>query len=231
MRGLGKLTARGAAWQMAADEALLEGAPIGAAGIRFYDWAAPAVTFGYSQAYDFALRCARDRGMGDAQLVRRATGGGVVFHDGDLTFSLVFPWDRLCSPALVYKNIHRGVHLGLKAIGVKTFLKAGPAEPMGAGALEKACFVAEPEPMDLLNEKGEKVLGGALRRRGQRGLYQGSLRPERLAGRPREELERAIATGLEGEFPALSARFPPTLERLAQKLEAKYTSDRWNRRR
>ncbi len=212
---------------MAFDEALLEALPAGAAGLRFYNWARPAVTFGYSQPFAFALALARERGITD--VVRRPTGGGVVFHDGDLTFSLVFPWDRLCSPALVYKNIHRGVHLGLKGVGIKTALKGGPAEGI-AHPLEKACFSAEPEAMDVLNDRGEKVLGGALRRKAGKGLYQGSLRPEKL-GRRVEELRPLIQNGLTLEFPQLTTEPPRGIADLAQSLLAKYTSDRWNRRR
>lgn len=228
MLGLGRLTALSAAEHMALDEALLDRAPESPV-LRFYDWAAPAVTFGYSQSFEFARRCAEERGLGEAELVRRATGGGVVFHDGDLTFSLVFGWDRLSSPCFIYKNIHRGAHLGLKAIGVKTALKAGPVKD-AIPALDKACFAAEPEAMDLLNEAGEKVLGGALRRRGTRGLYQGSFRLDRI-GRPREEILAALRDGLSLEFRGLSAAMPQGVPDLAKTLISKYTSERWNRRR
>lgn len=205
---------------MALDEALLD-LPAGTFA-RVYDWSAPAVTFGVSQEHAFARAQAAARGLGGAELVRRATGGGVVFHDGDVTFSLVFPWERLSSPCFVYKNVHRGIHLALKAVGVKSALKAGPAEGVAA-PLAKACF-ASAEPMDLLDDAGNKVLGGALRRKGARGLYQGSLRPETL-GRTVEALREAVLDGLRREFP--EAVEPPEV---AYDVE-RYRSARWNERR
>lgn len=217
--------ARDAAEQMALDEALLLGSPRNSLVLRFFRWAGPATTFGYSQSYDSACAAARAARV-DGPVIRRATGGGVVFHDGDVTFSLVFPWPELSSPCLVYKNIHRGVHLGLKAIGQKSRLWSGAAAP---GGLEKACFAA-PEPMDLVTDEGVKTLGGALRRKGGRGLYQGSMRAE-VFGRSREDLEGAIASGLESEFerPPFAPR-----EEWASNLDAradKYRSEKWNRRR
>src|SRR5436305_10194353 len=79
--------ARPAAENMAVDEVLLESAasftrPV----LRFYGWSEAAASFGYSQRYDEIARltCLRP-------LVRRPTGGGLVPHDADWTYSLVFP--------------------------------------------------------------------------------------------------------------------------------------------
>jgi len=180
---------------MALDEALLIRArPM----LRVYEWAAPALTFGYSQAYVPGG-------------VRRCTGGGVVEHGpGELTFSYVFPWDRLSSPCVVYKDIHRALHLSLKSAGLATRLWS-PGRPAGVQA---RCFSA-PETMDLVTEDGVKVLGGAMRKRAGWGLYQGSLR---LPGATPDMIRRAL--------PA------PEPERVDfAELEQKYRSDDWNKRR
>ena len=62
-----------AAMNMAIDEALLEYAAVPL--IRFYRWQSPALSFGYFGRFtDVAsYQCERD-------LVRRWTGGGIVFH-------------------------------------------------------------------------------------------------------------------------------------------------------
>ncbi len=216
-----------AAQHMALDEAILLHAPADDVVLRFYGWAGPAVTFGYSQSYDSAKRAAHDRGLDSADLVRRATGGGVVFHDGDLTFSIVFPWERLCSPGLIYKNIHRGVHLGLKSFGIISRLWSGAEAP---GGLEKLCFAA-PEKMDLTDDDGRKALGGALRRRAGRGLYQGSLRPE-VFGRGPDELKEAIAFGLQKEWEVpLRLDVESAWEKAALDIAPKYRSQEWTQRR
>ncbi len=212
---------------MALDEAVLLGAPDGALILRLYRWSGTACTFGYSQPLHAARAACDARGWKDASPVRRATGGGIVFHDGDVTFSLVFPWDRIWAPDAIYKNIHRGVHSALKAAGASTALWSPPRRPLGAAS---ACF-ARAEPMDLVLDDGRKILGGALRKRGGKGLYQGSLRPE-LLNLPREAVEAAIADGVAREFGrAPSQDIPEERRAAARALEPRYRSREWNERR
>ena len=212
---------------MALDEAALLAAPIDALFLRVYRWSGPACTFGYSQSFRAARAACDARGWEDAAPVRRATGGGIVFHDGDLTFSLIFPWDRTCAPDAIYKNIHRGVHAALKAAGAVTALWSPPRRPLGAAV---ACF-ARPEPMDLVLPGGGKILGGALRKRGGKGLYQGSLRLEALP-LPRAAVEAAVVDGVAREFGAApSAELSAAWLDAARTLDERYRSREWNERR
>ena len=212
---------------MALDEAMLMAAPADAFFLRFYRWSGFGCTFGYSQPFHAARAGCDARGWKDVLPVRRATGGGIVFHDGDVTFSLVFPWDRTWAPDAIYKNIHRGVHLGLKAAGAATSLWSPERRALGPAA---ACFTRA-EPMDLVLDDGQKILGGALRKCGQKGLYQGSLRPEAL-GQPREAIEAAVRDGIAREFgrPA-TTDLPEALFEDARTLEARYRGREWNERR
>jgi len=96
------LTPRSAAINMAIDEALLELAKI--PSIRFYRWKSPALSFGYfgrfADVADYAAK--RD-------LVRRWTGGGIVFHGDDLTYSIIIPAQDAMfaeSSAFIYAAIH-----------------------------------------------------------------------------------------------------------------------------
>lgn len=213
--------------QMALDEAVLLCAPPDALVLRFYEWAGPACTFGYSQPYAAATAQCRARGWEDISPVRRATGGGVVFHDGDLTFSLVFPWDKLCAAREIYEKIHRGIRAALQSSGVITSLWSPEKRPVG---LAESCFVRA-EPMDLVGEGGRKILGGALRKKGAKGLYQGSMRPDGL-GLSREAVRAAVRQGAAREFagePRIEIE-PAWLEQ-GRALEARYLSRDWNERR
>src|SRR5262245_66240639 len=75
------------AFNMAVDEALLEAMPrLQEPVLRFYGWTEPAASFGYFQKFSEVERATLLR-----PLVRRPTGGGLVPHETDWTYSLVFP--------------------------------------------------------------------------------------------------------------------------------------------
>src|SRR3989442_10321356 len=76
-----------AAFNMALDEAVLEAMPrLGQPVLRFYGWTEKAASFGYFQKYAQIEQMTLLR-----PLVRRPTGGGLVPHDADWTYSLTFP--------------------------------------------------------------------------------------------------------------------------------------------
>lgn len=204
---------------MALDEAVLLHSPPEALVLRVYDWSAPACTFGYSQPFLTARAACEERGWRDVAPVRRATGGGIVFHDGDLTFSLVFAWDRTCAPETIYKNIHRGIHQALKARGIVSGLWSPQRRPEG---IAPHCF-SRPEKMDVVDGDGGKILGGALRKKGVKGLYQGSLR----ADAPRE----IVLDGIEREFGRPILDMSRQWLNAGRALEARYRSAQWNKRR
>lgn len=200
---------------MALDEAVLLESPPDALVLRVYEWAGEACTFGYSQSYEDA-KAACKAGVAP---VRRATGGGVVFHDGDVTFSLVFPWDRTCAPETIYKNIHRGIHQALKASGTVNGMWSPKEKAPGIAA---SCF-ARAEKADLVDADGRKILGGALRKKGVKGLYQGSLRVRAS--------EAVIVDGIAREFGRPSMEILPSWLEAGKALEARYRSADWNARR
>src|ERR1700751_1892034 len=97
--------AHSAAMNMAIDEALLEYATV--PSIRFYRWHSPALSFGYFGKFAHVAGYA-----GERDLVRRWTGGGIVFHGEDLTYSIVIPAnDKAFSESLmaIYEKGHRVV--------------------------------------------------------------------------------------------------------------------------
>src|SRR6266487_2855232 len=95
-------TPRSAAVNMAIDEALLETAKV--PSIRFYRWNSPALSFGYFGKFADVAHYAPRR-----DLVRRWTGGGIVFHGDDLTYSIVIPANDPAfseSSMVIYEKIH-----------------------------------------------------------------------------------------------------------------------------
>lgn len=171
---------------MALDEALLESAAAdGAPTLRFYAWEQPTLSLGYFQAHSDRQRHAASR---NCTLVRRASGGGAILHDDELTYSLTLPPDmsRRLSPERLYRTVHGALIESLSELGVTATL-------YGCGAAEKTCRrgqAAEPflcfqrrAPGDVL--VGEvKIAGSAQRRRGGAALLHGSLLLARSTAAP-----------------------------------------------
>ena len=176
------------AHNMAVDEALLHhAAQIGRPVLRSYGWGESAATFGYFQRYPEVARATSLR-----PLLRRPTGGGLVPHVGDWTYSVVIPpghsWHSLRATAS-YEKVHLWLRNAWSGLGVTTHLA-----PCGHAAGPGHCFVGW-EKSDLL--RGDTKLAGAAQRRNRDGLLiQGSLQPV-PEGRDRAEFFaalRAVAT-------------------------------------
>jgi hypothetical protein len=157
------------AFNMALDEALLEAVSrLDRPVLRFYGWTEPAATFGYFQKYAEVERATRLR-----PLIRRSTGGGIVPHDADWTYSLVFPpgheWHALKAEES-YRRVHEWIQHAFAKLNVATEL-ASHAHKAGPGQ----CFVGH-EKFDLL-WRGKKIAGAAQRRNKLGLLIQGSVQP------------------------------------------------------
>ncbi len=155
---------RGAALNMAIDEVLLAEAraPI----VRLYRWAGAAVSFGYFGKHAPIAAAWRGR-----EIVRRMTGGGVVPHGLDLTYSLIVPAGlpfAARSPREVYRAVHETIGELLARHGEAAALALPPAG-QGTGV----CFESAAE-FDLL-ARGKKVAGAAMRRTRDGLLLQGSI--------------------------------------------------------
>jgi lipoate-protein ligase A len=212
--------ARNMAW----DEALLEAATrLGGPVLRLYGWTVPAATFGYSQRYAAVERLTALR-----PLLRRPTGGGVVPHDRDWTYTLVFPplhpWYALRARDS-YERVHRWIQASLECLGLPTALAATPA----AGA-PTHCFVRT-EQFDVLFG-GVKVAGAAQRRTRDGLLIQGSVQPPTGADRP--AWERALLDHATREWAVRWTFLAPDAELIARVealVQAKYGQPDYHRRR
>jgi len=115
-------------WNMALDEALLQrAAELGTAHLRFYEWSEPTLSLGYFQPYEERNRHAASR---DCAIVRRATGGGAILHDRELTYSCILPAGHPLSrrPQDLYLAIHRALvqALGLHQINAQILTRSAP---------------------------------------------------------------------------------------------------------
>jgi lipoate-protein ligase A len=162
-----------AAFNMALDEALLENVSrLGAPILRFYGWTEPAATFGYFQKFSEVADATQLR-----PLVRRPTGGGIVPHDTDWTYSAVFPpgheWHSLKAEES-YRRIHDWLRQAFAQLKVETELA-----PDRKKSLPGQCFAGH-EKFDLL-WRGKKIAGAAQRRNKLGLLIQGSVQPPEVS--------------------------------------------------
>ena len=210
---------------MALDEGLLELAPeLGRPILRFYSWSRPAATFGYSQKYGEVAAMTLLR-----PLVRRPTGGGLVGHDADWTYSLVFPphhfWYKL-KAAQSYQRVHQWLVDAFAAMGVPAMLA-----PCSLQKIPGQCFVGA-EQFDVLWH-GRKIAGAAQRRTRTGLLIQGSVQPPRLS-LSRADWQWAMRRigsaqlGIDWIELELRGRLKAVVERLQTQ---KYSQDAFNQRR
>jgi lipoate-protein ligase A len=167
-----------AAQNMAIDAALLSSLPQDTSLFRHYAWTEPTVTFGYAQKWE-AVHGLFPSGL---QLCRRITGGGIVDHRNDWTYSMVLPRNRPSgddSPTRLYRELHLSIAQALASLGIETQLAPCPrhcestAAPTDAPSVSQ-CFV-EASADDVLRPDGVKIAGAALKRTRQALLIQGSI--------------------------------------------------------
>lgn len=213
------------AHNMALDEALLESMPrLQRPVLRFYGWTEPAASFGYFQSYSDIERMTVLR-----PLVRRPTGGGLVPHQSDWTYSLVFPINHSWYSTTA-KNSYRWVHEWVQAAFASLSLETQLATT-ARGAQPGACFAGY-ELADLL-WKGQKIAGAAQRRRHDGLLIQGSIQPP-LPSLVRTDWQRAMCEAGRHMHDASWVEFTPDemLRGRAQILaEKKYSQDIYNQKR
>jgi lipoate-protein ligase A len=199
-----------AALNMAIDEALLRTmtGPL----LRIYGWERPAASFGYFGKWTEVANAWPDR-----DLVRRWTGGGIVPHGEDVTYTLIVPRAHpffARSPLETYRAIHEQV---AAAIGDAALaLVAAPR-------VSAACF-ENPAQHDVLLD-GQKVAGAAQRRTAFGLLHQGSV--QLAVDRP--DLFPALTEALGSRITEMS--LPVEVLALATRLAAeRYGTDAWTRR-
>jgi len=213
-----------AAFNMAADEALLSHArELGNPILRFYAWSEPAASFGYFQRYSEVAKATQLR-----PLVRRPTGGGIVPHDRDWTYSVVLPpghsWYQV-KAIESYRRVHEWVGAAFNETGVLTELASEPRRDVAG-----QCF-AGAEQFDVLAQN-RKIAGAAQRRTRDGLLIQGSVQPPAGVARATWE-DRVCAVAVRNWQVSWSHwQLPRAVARAVEVLAAnKYGTSEYNERR
>ena len=192
--------------------------------LRFYGWTQPAASFGYSQKISEIETVTKLR-----PLVRRTTGGGLVPHDADWTYSVVVPPDHpwyALRASESYERMHRWIQSAFAALNIATELA-----PCCRKEIPGQCFVGF-EKSDVLRFR-KKVAGAAQRRTKTGLLIQGSIQPP-PSGTTRPAWQSAMthAAISEWNFQFQPLELPPALvARVAALVNEKFSHDAHNRRR
>ncbi len=225
-------SSRSAAMHMAIDEALLESARLPT--IRFYRWDHPALSFGY-----FGRFADVDQYRSDRDLIRRWTGGGIVFHGEDLTYSIVIPASdpAFCeSSKSIYEKVHRALCEALIEQGERAELSVAaavydrrkPSSPETTAVTDRRygdnCF-ANPVRADVLLD-GQKIAGAAQRRTTRGLLHQGSIQNTAAGNDLAERFAQALSKKIE------KRAIDGEIVRRAQEIAAqKYGTEAWSQKR
>ncbi len=234
---------RAAPWNMARDEALLDGFRT---VLRRTAWHGPAATIGRFQ--DWAILEHPEYADGGAAAdpalspfvapIRRITGGGAIFHGTDLTLAWVAncpsPFFPERTPTAIARRAARAILPAIAPFHRGARTRDGEfAERAQRGVVD--CFAGK-TPFDLVVEGDggalEKVGGLAMHRRGDRILVQVSIvRGENLTAEKDREVLEGIALAIGAGAVEIEDLDPYELDRALDLSHARYARHGWNRRR
>ena len=123
--------------------------------VRFYEWTPPAISIGYFQSLSDEVDLKMCKKLG-VDYVRRITGGGAVFHDDELTYSIVIPEDHDEIPKNIidsYGRICGAIIKGLKNLKID----------------------CEYKPINDIITNGKKISGNAQTRKQKTVLQHGTV--------------------------------------------------------
>jgi lipoate-protein ligase A len=191
--------------------------------LRLYGWDRPSVSFGYAQKYPAELA---DR----YAVVRRPTGGGIVYHLNDITYTFIVPpeheimrLDRIES----YMFFHVPIQKMLQGLGVGAEL--APFNETHEDREVMSCF-RNAARHDVV-AAGGKIAGAAQRRSRAGILHQGSILLDSLAKFKKEFLTDRLIDAFMKEYKVTFGNYEPDQKLIAaaEKLaEGKYSRPEWN---
>ncbi len=164
------------AWNMAVDEAILEGIHRGESPptLRLYSWEPPCLSLGYAQPFsDVDTRALQALGW---ELVRRPTGGRAILHTDELTYSVIGPQNepRLAGGVLEsYQVLAQALLRALHLLQVPAVASPNPELQGDSSPKGPVCF--EVPSYYEITVDGKKLIGSAQARRREGVLQHGSL--------------------------------------------------------
>lgn len=160
-------------WNMAVDDYLFHSLPeSGCTYLRFYRWKRPTVSLGYSQNARRVvdLKYCEEQGI---DIVRRMTGGKLVLHHKEVTYSICSSDGETFTSKLIdsYRLISEALMRGLERMGLKPCLADAPPNSYLRGNLPCFSYPARNE----VEVNGKKIIGSAQKRAGSRFIQHGSI--------------------------------------------------------
>lgn len=163
------------AWNMAIDEAILQGMAGEAAlpTLRLYAWEPACLSLGYAQPVQDVDQQALV--MHGWDIVRRPTGGRAILHTDEITYAVIGPQTepRLSGGVLEsYRCLSRALLSALHRLDVPAQSQVEAAQP-SSSVKGPVCFEA-PSNYEI-TVQGKKLIGSAQARRKEGVLQHGSL--------------------------------------------------------
>ena len=160
-------------WNMAVDELLFQSlTDEPQTFLRFYSWKNPTVSLGYSQkAPEVAdVEFCKKNGI---DIVRRMTGGKLVLHHKEVTYSLASSDTDVFTTTLndSYRHISEALMTGLKKMGLAPSLASPAPQEYVRGNLPCFSYPSRNE----VEVQGKKIIGSAQKRVGPKFLQHGSI--------------------------------------------------------
>ena len=243
--------ANGAAFNMGLDEAILESVSNGRQPptLRLYAWNPAAISLGFFQGLREEVDEAACAARG-VDIVRRITGGGAVFHQAEITYSIVLPETHPLAPKSImasYEILCSGVIAGLQHLGIESsfapindIVAAGKKISGNAQTRKSHCLLQHGTVLldvnvelmfELLKVPAEKTKGKLIEDVKARVTSAGTLLGRRVEF---GEAESAMVAGFADALPAALTLSEPTPEERKRAVEiarAKFADPAWIARR
>lgn len=160
-------------WNMAVDDYLFRSLGKDERSyLRFYQWERPTVSLGYSQQPEKVVNlefCFKN----NVDIVRRMTGGKLVLHHREVTYSICSSDSDTFTTSLKdsYRLISLALIRGLEKMGLEPCLAGSPPSAYAHGNLPCFSYPAR----DEIEVGGRKIIGSAQKRESSRFLQHGSI--------------------------------------------------------